>query len=95
MTDEIRHILLGLGVVLVVLAASCALRAQEPDSAYVKQVLRLQFSEFCSVVGPPPLKLAEAINNAIAQDPATWLPIAAWWNRIKAHYDAKARCGDA
>jgi hypothetical protein len=91
-TDEIRNIALGIGVMLVLLIASCELRAT--DSEYLKQILRLQTTEFCSVVGKPPLPIANGINQGIAVDPKTWVPIAEWWNRIKEHYE-KVRCNDA
>src|SRR5512139_2696707 len=92
MTDEARNILLGVGVVLILLVASCALKAQDRD--YLKQVLRLQATEFCATVGKPPRALAEAINAAAAQDPQTWAPVIQWWNKISERYES-ARCGDA
>src|SRR5512139_419676 len=92
MTTEAHNILLGVGVVVILLVASCALRAQ--DSDYLKQVLRLQHTEFCATVGKPPRALAEAINAAAAQDPKTWQPIVQWWNKISEKYES-ARCGDA
>ena len=92
MTDEIRNILLGIGVVAVLLVASCELRAT--DSEYLKQILRLQTTEFCATVGKPPQVIADALNKALEQDPKTWLPAVLWWNRIAEKYE-KARCGDA
>lgn len=94
MTAEAYRILLGAGVVVILMVASCALRAEGNPKYYDEQLLNYRFSEFCSVVGKPPLQLAEAINGAIAQDPATWVSIAAWWNKIKEHYE-KAGCGNA
>jgi len=94
MTEEIRNILLGLGVMAVLLIASCELRAT--DSEYLKQILRLQFSEFCAHVGKPSQLLAEAINGAIAANPTDpkWRREAEWFNRIVEKYNT-AKCGDA
>jgi hypothetical protein len=91
-TDEIRNIALGIGVVLVLFVASCELRAT--DSEYLKQILRLQTTEFCATVGKPPQVIADALNKALEQDPKVWLPAVLWWNRIAEKYE-KARCGDA
>lgn len=93
MTEEARNILLGIGVMAILLVASCELRAKTPRY-YDEQLLNYRYSEFCAAVKKPPPALAEAINGAVAQDPQTWLPIVAWWNRIHEHYE-KARCGDA
>lgn len=94
MTEEIRNIALGIGVMAILLVASCELRAQTTPRYYDQQLLNYRHTEFCAVVKKPPPALAEAINGAVAQDPATWLPIVAWWNRIHEHYK-KAGCGDA
>lgn len=94
MTDEIRNIALGLGVVVVLFVASCELRAQTTPKYYDQQLLNYRHSDFCAAVKKPPAALAEAINNAITIDPKTWLPIAEWWNRIHAKYK-EAGCGDA
>ena len=92
MTDEIRNIALGIGVVAVLLIASCELRAT--DSEYLKQILRLQHTEFCATVKKPPAVIAEALNKALEQDPKTWLGPVLWWNQIVEKYK-EARCGDA
>lgn len=68
--------------------------AHGQDSEYLKQILRLQTTEFCASVGKPPQIIAEALNKALEQDPKTWLPIVLWWNRIAEKYE-KAKCGDA
>jgi hypothetical protein len=91
-TDEARNIALGAGVALILLIASCELRAT--DSEYLKQTLRLQATEFCATVGKPPQVIADALNKALEQDPKVWLPAVLWWNRIAEKYE-KARCGDA
>jgi hypothetical protein len=91
-TDEARNIALGAGVALILLIASCELRAT--DSEYLKQILRLQATEFCATVGKPPQVIADALNKALEQDPKVWLPAVLWWNRIAEKYE-KARCGDA
>lgn len=94
MTDEVRNVLLGVGVMVILLVASCSLRAEEPNSEYLKQILRLQTTEFCATVGKPPQVTAEALNKAMEQDPRVWLPAVLWWNRIAEKYE-RARCGDA
>jgi hypothetical protein len=91
-TPEVRNIALGIGVMVILLVASCELRAT--DSEYLKQILRLQATEFCATVGRPPQVIADALNKALEQDPKTWLPAVLWWNRIAEKYE-KARCGDA
>ncbi len=93
MTDEARNIALGAGVVLILLVASCALRAEEPNSEYLKQILRLQATEFCAHVGRPPQDVAEGINQGIAVDPKKWVPHASWFNRLVEAYK-KAGCGE-
>ena len=94
MTTEVYNILLGIGVMLILLVASCELRAQEPNSEYLKQILRLQYTEFCANVGKPPKDVADGINGGIATDPKTWTPHALWFNKIVDAY-RKAGCGDA
>jgi hypothetical protein len=95
MTAEIRNILTGL--VLACLCLGWLARdawAQEPNSEYLKQILRLQTTEFCATVGKPPQVIADALNKALEQDPKTWLPAVLWWNKLHEKYE-KARCGDA
>ncbi len=113
MTDEARNIALGAGVSLILLVASCELRAQGnagieiikinqinqineiyPTNEYLKQILRLQTTEFCATVGRPPQVIADALNKALEQEPRVWLPAVTWWNQIVDKYKA-ARCGDA
>lgn len=77
---------------LVFLTAAIIASAHAEDPR--KEYLRLQATEFCAVVGKPPAALAEALNNAVKQDPKTWLPAIAWWNAIAERYDA-LKCGDA
>jgi hypothetical protein len=67
MTDEIRNIVLGIGVMAVLLVASCELRAT--DSEYLKQILRLQHSEFCATVGKPPQVIADASEQGAGAGP--------------------------
>lgn len=95
MTDDARNLMLGIGVVLILLVAACELRAQGNPRVYDEQLLNYRFSEFCSVVGKPSQLLAEAINGAIAQNPADpkWRREADWFNRIVEHYH-KVRCGE-
>ena len=57
-----------------------------------KEYLRLQATEFCAIVKKPPDAIAEALNNAVKQDPATWMPAILWWNAIAEHYN-KLKCG--
>ena len=65
MTDEARNIALGAGVALILLVSSCELKAT--DSEYLKQILRLQTTEFCATVGKPPQVIADALNKALEQ----------------------------
>jgi hypothetical protein len=71
-----------------------AARAQTTPHYYDQQLLNYKFSEFCASVGKPPAPLAEALNQAVTQDPKTWLPVVQWWNKIAEKY-AEAKCGDA
>jgi hypothetical protein len=79
--------------ILGLLAFGIPARAQA-DSEYTKQILRLQYTEFCATVKKPPSALAEALNQSVGQDPKTWLPVIVWWNAIAEKYKA-AGCGDA
>lgn len=79
---------------LAIVAFGPKARGQESNSEYAKQLLRLQFTEFCAVVGKPPADVAEGINQGVAMDPKRWVPHANWFNRIVEQYK-KARCGDA
>lgn len=92
MTDEIRNIALGIGVMVILLVASCELRAT--DSEYLKQILRLQYTEVCSTPLPKGSALPDALNAALKKDPKTWLPWVQWWNATHGKYE-KGRCGDA
>jgi hypothetical protein len=92
MTEEIRNILLGIGVMAVLLVASCELRAT--DSEYLKQILRPQFSEVCSTPLPKGDALPNALNEALKADAKTWLPWVLWWNATREKYE-KAKCGEA
>lgn len=65
----------------------------DPDSEYFRQLRREGHSEFCANVGKPSQRLAQAIDQTMAQDPS-WANEAAWLNRIAEAY-AKAGCGDA
>lgn len=94
MTDEVRNILLGIGVMLILLVASCALRAEEPNSEYLKQIIRLQYTEVCSTALPKGDALPNALNEALQKDAKTWLPWVLWWNATREKYE-KGRCGDA
>jgi hypothetical protein len=86
-------VLVGL-VILGLLAFGIPARAESVTVDQAKNILRLQYSEFCAVVKKPPSALAEALNQSVAQDPKTWLPVIAWWNAICEKYKA-AGCGDA
>jgi hypothetical protein len=61
---------------------------------YQKQMLRLSYTEFCATVGPPPQVIANALNEAMKQDPKTWLAAVLWWNQIADKYK-EAKCGDS
>jgi hypothetical protein len=92
-TPEVRNILIGFGLAMFVIGYLCR-DAFAQDSEYLKQILRLQATEFCASVGKPPQVIADALNKALEADPKTWLPAVLWWNRIAEKYE-KARCGDA
>ena len=95
MTPEIRNIVAGL--VLACLFLGWMARdawSQEPNSEYLKQILRLQFTEVCSTALPKGDALPNALNEAFKADPKTWLPWVLWWNDMHEKY-AKAKCGNA
>lgn len=78
----------------IALLGAVTCRAEEPNSEWVKQVLRLQVSEFCATVKPPPKALVEGVQAA-AQAGNTDAQIAFMWLvRIMERYE-KNRCGDA
>ena len=93
MTTEVYNILLGLGVMLILLVASCELRAQEPNSEYLKQILRLQYTEFCAEVKPPPAMLIKLLDELIPHNPQLGQS-GKWVNDIIDGL-AKRKCGDA
>jgi hypothetical protein len=76
------------GVVAVLLITWPA-RAEDPRKEY----LHLQATEFCATVKKPPEAIAEALNNAVKQDPKTWMPAIVWWNAIAERYN-ELKCGD-
>lgn len=82
-------------VCLAALAIGAGVKIAKADDyrEYQKQMLRLSYTEFCAAVGPPPRVIAEALNQAMAQDPKTWLPAVLWWNQIADKYK-EAKCGD-
>ena len=84
-------IFVGLAI-LALLAFGVPAKAQ--DSEWVKQVLRLEYTTFCATVKKPPPQLVDAINEAMKQDPKTWMPVVIWFNAIAEKYQ-KAGCGDA
>lgn len=100
MTNEVRNIALGIGVMVVLLVASCELRAQGslrseyPDSEYLKHILRLQFTEVCSTPLPKGDALPNALNEALKADAKTWMPWVLWWNATREKYE-RAKCGEA
>lgn len=59
----------------------------------MKELAYDKFTNFCAAVKLPPKALIEAVNGAIPQDPATWLPVAAWLNSLIEMYQALG-CGD-
>jgi hypothetical protein len=75
-------------VVLVLGSAISAARGEDPRKEY----LRLQATEFCATVKRPPDTIAEALNNAVKQDPKTWMPAIVWWNAIAERYN-ELKCG--
>lgn len=86
-------IFVGLAI-LALLAFGVPAKAEEPNSEWVKQVLRLEYTTFCATVKKPPPQLVDATNEAMKQDPKTWMPVVIWFNAIAEKY-AKAECNDA
>lgn len=81
-----------LAMILAMVVATAPAWSQNREVA--KEILRLQYTEFCATVKKPPQVIAEALNNAMAQDPKMWMPAIIWWNAIVAKYQ-EAGCGDA
>ena len=79
---------------IAALCAASALMAAHSASAedQRKEYLRLQATEFCASVKKPPDVIAEALNNAVKQDPKTWMPAIVWWNAIAERYN-ELKCG--
>ena len=59
-----------------------------------KDHVRLQYTEFCAVVKPPPKALVEAVESSFKNDPTTWAETMAWLSRLGNDYQ-KRKCGDA
>jgi hypothetical protein len=59
----------------------------------VKELAYDKFTNFCAAVKFPPKALIEAVNSVVEGDPATWLPVVAWLNRIIEMHKALG-CGD-
>jgi hypothetical protein len=85
----VKTIIVLFVVVLVLGSVISAARAEDPRKEY----LRLQATEFCSVMKPPPAALVAAINHAVEQDPKTWMPVVAWINRLIERYN-ELKCGE-
>ena len=93
MNAEVRNILLGLSVVLVLLAYSFSTWAK--PAYYDEQLLNYRKTDFCAAVKKPPKRVAEGINGAHAADPkGGWEYEIEWFNRIVEKY-AELKCGDA
>lgn len=84
----------AVGLAALALILICSGHAKAQDREAQKETLRLQATEFCAYVRKPPPQIAAALNEAVKQDPKTWLPAIQWWNKISEHYE-KAGCGDA
>lgn len=78
--------MLGLGIILW-----CSGHARADER---KDALRLQYTEFCAVVTPPPAELLAAIEASVKQDPRRWAPSARWMQDLFDAY-TKRGCGDA
>jgi hypothetical protein len=95
MTAEVRNILIGFALTMFVIGwLSRDAWGQEPNSEYLKQILRLQYTEVCSTSLPKGDALPNALNKALEADPKTWLPWVLWWNATREKYE-KARCENA
>lgn len=87
----------NLSVVVIaatVVALLFSLPSKGQDREEQKATARMQLSEFCAHVKKPPQAIADALNNAMAQDAKTWLPAVLWWNRIVDRYK-ELGCGDS
>jgi hypothetical protein len=69
MTDEARNILLGAGVALVLLIASCELKAQTTPRYYDQQLLNYRYSEYCAEVKAPPKIIIQLLRELIPHNP--------------------------
>jgi hypothetical protein len=78
----------ALCAVMALIVAHTAYAQDDPRKEY----LRLQATEFCATVKRPPDTIAEALNNAVKQDPKTWMPAIVWWNAIAERYN-ELKCG--
>ncbi len=78
--------LAGLGIILF-----CSGHARADDRA---DYVRLQYTEFCAVVKPPPQELILMLEQAAKADPETWTASARWMERLAEAYN-KRKCGDA
>ena len=80
--------------VLGVLAFGGPVRAESVTVDQAKEILRLQYTQFCADVKPPPKSLVEAVQTA-AQAGNTDAQIAFMWlARILERYE-KNGCGNA
>lgn len=94
-----RRAVIEIVLIIAVFILSCCwidrqARAESVTLDQAKEILRLQYTEFCATVRKPPQQLVDAINAAMKEDPNTWLPVVLWFNAISEKY-AKAGCGDA
>lgn len=78
----------------IALLGAITCRAESVTLDQAKEILRLQYTEFCATVKPPPKSLIEAVQTA-AQAGNTDAQIAFMWlTRIMERYE-KNRRGDA
>lgn len=88
-----RNILLGVGVVLILLVASCELRAQKTPRYYDEQLLNYRYSEYCAEVKKPPAILIDLLNQFMPANPQL-KPAGDYINDLIAGRE-KRKCGDA
>ena len=74
--------------VLVILALFKPARGED-----TKEHLRLQYTEFCKVVKPPPKILVDAVTQSLEADPKAWASSMRWLQELGDAYN-KRKCGD-
>lgn len=77
---------LGLGLILY-----CSGHPARADER--ADTLRLQYTEFCAVVKPPPQALIDAVEGSFGLEPKKWASSMMWLAKLAEEYN-KRKCGD-